>query len=576
MKRPTVPSLKTSLGIDKMAYKQKMNELKQKVLELEAVNWIERVNELEALATRLSEQVENYEVKYMLVALELERTTQVIIDKSNEVEKWKKLYIELEEKNKRDIEKLKNEYEKQLARQIESQVTELARQFAGEKKNLEDQINQAKEHAQREAREKSSMNNHIGDLRKKIAEQEEALKMFATEITRLKEVNANQGRDVEFWKNKSGNLEKQMKDELEKARNQAEIAKNMAVENERREGMGRLAAEKSAADSQIKTLKGKILDLENARTYLEKELARLKKNLADKDAEIEELKAKYSRLEIKSKSEFEEIRIEFENYKMTAIDPNEFEKRFAAERAAYETQILQLNQKIKELETKLALAIGENDKLNRLTTERLREIEAFKLKYVNSVSAEEAGELRRELEKAKSNNSAVNIMTLKFKTEIRDKDSEIKRLKELNADLQKDKEDAWVLIESGRNESETSSTVADKYKLEISQLKQAIQRLEGELLSKDEKYHSMARELEEARRERDVAKMHSDNVSREIALKNRELMEKFKEMDDLKAQYEKVLRENQEGMHNKIAKMSIVVGQDEYHSMTPSPHYGNH
>lgn len=54
--------------------------------------------------------------------------------------------------------------------------------------------------------------------------------------------------------------------------------------------------------------------------------------------------------------------------------------KFAAEKTAYETQILQLQQKVIDLENQVDMLLSENERITTLSMERLREIELWKRK----------------------------------------------------------------------------------------------------------------------------------------------------------------------------------------------------
>ena len=80
--------------------------------------------------------------------------------------------------------------------------------------------------------------------------------------------------------------------------------------------------------------------------------------------------------------------------------------RFDAEKAAYETDLLQLNQKISDHESQIAYLTAENEKLSKNVIQQLREIETNrqKLRMIQENHRNETEDLKSQIEVLKASN----------------------------------------------------------------------------------------------------------------------------------------------------------------------------
>lgn len=142
--------------------------------------------------------------------------------------------------------------------------------------------------------------------------------------------------------------------------------------------------------------------------------------------EMEEWKKKYFDLEVARLQEIEELKHQFDGFKKTSlvylswyIDPylndliqiwiksaKDFQLKFNAERAAYETQILQLHQRVQDYEKQINELLVEIEKHSQLTSDRTRESENWrnKLAAIEDHYKRENAELKSQLEHLKSSN----------------------------------------------------------------------------------------------------------------------------------------------------------------------------
>lgn len=96
--------------------------------------------------------------------------------------------------------------------------------------------------------------------------------------------------------------------------------------------------------------------------------------------------------------EVEDVKAQFEHWKN--IDIRDQEIRFSAERSAFETQIMQLQQRLEELQQGKQSLTNENNDLRHRIEEKVREFELQRSKENSLVNSKqlEIEELRKNLE----------------------------------------------------------------------------------------------------------------------------------------------------------------------------------
>ena len=87
-------------------------------------------------------------------------------------------------------------------------------------------------------------------------------------------------------------------------------------------------------------------------------------------------------------------------------EAKQLQVRFDAEKAAYETDLLQLNQKISDHESQIAYLTAENEKLSKNVIQQLREIETNrqKLRMIQENHRNETEDLKSQIEVLKASN----------------------------------------------------------------------------------------------------------------------------------------------------------------------------
>ena len=143
--------------------------------------------------------------------------------------------------------------------------------------------------------------------------------LLTNEIERLHAALKDKGQEIELWKGKLATLERVKDQEMEEARQRAEIEKKMAVDDKIVELTNKFKVEKTQLEAKIKDLRQKNIELENKMTYFKVEIDRLNTLYDDRTREVETWKEKYAQLENSRFIEIEEVRTQFETLKRSSM-----------------------------------------------------------------------------------------------------------------------------------------------------------------------------------------------------------------------------------------------------------------
>lgn len=157
----------------------------------------------------------------------------------------------------------------------------------------------------------------------------------------------------------------------------------------------KLVAEKRQAEERVRSL--------------EMELERVQTLIREIKAEVEEWKRRYIELEENRAGEQEllQLREQFNHFKNLTLEIKDLQNQFAAERIAYETQILQLEQTTGDLEKQNAVLRAEIDRVTKLSIQRLSLIEELKRSNNEDSHKLEVYELRNQLEFLKNSSNVL-------------------------------------------------------------------------------------------------------------------------------------------------------------------------
>jgi len=256
---------------------------------------------------------------------------------------------------------------------------------------------------------------------------------LTNEIERLNAALKDKAQEIELWKGKLATLERVKSQELEEARQRAEIEKKIAIDQKVNDLTNKFKAEKAQLEAKVKELRGRNIELENKMTFFKVEIERLNTLYDDRTREVETWKDKYAQLENSRFIEIEEVRTQFETLKRSSLQMSDYEIRFQAERSSYETQIMQMKHKIAELEATVFDYNKEIERLNGLYTETKKQAEAFRNRY-GSLDQSSVGELdllRKENEGLKKAIWEKDEANVRFEVDKTNYENQINQLKQV-------------------------------------------------------------------------------------------------------------------------------------------------
>ena len=155
--------------------------------------------------------------------------------------------------------------------------------------------------------ERNGFENQIRTLKFKILEQENKFAMLTNEIDR-KEHELNEGlSEIEAWRGRYANMEKNHGTHIEELDIQFDNNKKSELEMVTRELTSRYNTEKLQLENQIRQLKNKNIDLDNKTNFLTNELEKLNQLLMEKMSDVDAWKGKYQQLEKRHVLQIEDI-----------------------------------------------------------------------------------------------------------------------------------------------------------------------------------------------------------------------------------------------------------------------------
>ena len=333
---------------------------------------------LETTNKLLKQKNIEYENKMTGLFQEITRLSKLNEDRINEIESWKVKYLEFEKNVNFHLEDIRNKWEEEKRQDMEAFAKQVSSKFI---------------------EERSIIDNQILAVKSKLTEAENKLTAVVVENEKLRFQLATINHDLDTWKGKYSQLEKQKTSDFELIRQNMEQEKRSHVERELKAQQSKVAVENGNNEIKLKESRTKIVELEQRNQFLMAELDRITRLLDERMKELELCKQQYSHLDHDKYAEMEEVRIQLDGIRRSTVGNHEYQVRFAAERAAYETQIMQLRQKLAEYELRINDYAKDNQRLNQLYFEKQKEAEAARDRVTSSSDVDG---LKKELEYYKS------------------------------------------------------------------------------------------------------------------------------------------------------------------------------
>lgn len=634
LEQRSTTSLKDAVGLDKNFLCSKVNDIRQKLQELESGSFLEQVARIERSALFYSEQAEALGVRCVLVGVEAQRLGQCLEAANGYTAQLEEDLVRVSQQLEEEGAALRArlaERERQLAR-VTREAEEAGKAAREERAELAGKLS-AKEALEREMVSRSaallaevksqraaahrakeelqSLGKRIPDLEQDWAErlataerahhdelqrleadrkaQFEAFAAQLTEQRRREEERERQrladqfrqqlvSKDAELAAR--GREAAEVEERLRHAReegarlNAALAAAHAALEDreaelEGRDGQlsARLAEAEDAAqqeraalqhklstgfkvsleaahaqhEAEVKSLRKKLIDAENSSSFLAKEKAFLESNLSDARLENERQRAEAFQLREDFEEELEALTQQIETYRSTFIDPRELEVRFRAERSSYDAQVNQLHNKVTELNAKIASLTEDNQRIHLQALARLQEIELFKTRNAEDEEGLEATALKKKVAELRRENDSLQEKGLRLGSErnqiaarVQGLESEVELARSEVVEMQK-------VMQLRREELREGEEAVLRAKRHASELQTEKSKMAGELITLQEKNQTFMANFESLIKERDHYKRSYENNDLQHSYTNKNLMDKIREVDELRAKYEDAL-----------------------------------
>jgi len=446
------------------------------------------------------------------------RLEGLISEKSREIELLKHDNVRVVESNITEFNK-QNERLKSAGIEQKRKITELEGRIS-QMINLETKTQYLSIETERLAKEIAERDSRIVSLTQKLSEKDRE----ATELhLKLQSLEGQRHHEME-----SVTIKVQAEHER----------KVMAIRDEHGGQVQKLIAEKKELEDRIRSI--------------QTEFERLQTLAKESRVEAEEWKNKYNQAQNASDKEFEELRRQFEGLKSMSLMAKDMQHKFAAERTAYETQILQLSQIVSDLEHKTELLTSENERVTTLSVQRLHAIEDLKKSSNEETYKLEIYELKNQVEVAKSSAYDVKQMTLQYNSEKAAAQAKITELTQVNANLKSDLEKLRDLMEKRKADVESISKQNEDLRKMCEKLN--TQNKSSVRTETTEELKTRITELELSRNE---FQRQAERNALELTRKNRELIDKIQELDILKLKYEEGLANYQALNSQMFARLSM-------------------
>ena len=385
--------------------------------------------------------------------------------------------------------------------------------------------------------------DQLSIYRQRSLDYESRIRTLLEENNHIDILNEDRLKEIEQLKNQISQLEENHENYIKELHKKHEDVKKLAVHKEAKDINDKHNIEIALLESNIFQLNQKLSTNENKFTYLENEIERLKSFLNSKQNELDEQKKKYQNLEINMAQDLDSLRQQFETYKKANIDISTLQIKFEAERTTYQTQIIQLKEKIAQLETRIASLHKENDKINALHTEKMIDIENLKKQYkeLEENASQQNSESRAELDNLKKSAFDAKEITIRNSSEKAGYENQIRQLKTMNENGKQELEKLYELMNQRKKEYEGYIKQNEELRKQIEKLTKQINLVDSEFSSKSGKIDSMTKTIQDLEKEKYALQQQVEKQSSEVSKKNKDLSNKIEEIDSLKGKYESAI-----------------------------------
>ena len=380
-------------------------------------------------------------------------------------------------------------------------------------------------------------------IRQRSLDLENKIMVLLGENDSISNLNEERLKEIEELKIKISQIEQNHDLHINELSRKHEEVKKSTVHKEVKDMNDKHGTEISALESKIFQLKQTISTNENKFDYLEGEADRLKSLINFKQVELDDQKKFYQNLELNMAHDLDYLRQQFETYKKANIDIVSLQIKFEAERTTYQTQIIQLKEKIAQLESRIEILKNENERGNILYTERIIEIDNLKKKFkeLEENTSHQNSDLRAELDYLKNNSFDAKEIAIRNSAEKAGYENQIRQLKTMSDNGKQELENLYDLMNQRKKEYEGYIKQNEELRKQVDKLTKQINFVDSEFSSKSFKYDGMNLTIQELERDKFVLQQQLEKKSSEVSKKNKELSNKIEEIDSLKNKYESAI-----------------------------------
>lgn len=261
--------------------------------------------------------------------------------------------------------------------------------------------------------------------------------------------------------------------------------------------------------------------------------------LQEKTKEAQSWVSRYHSLQEDLNKRYDELCIRFEEYKR-ANSSFDIEAKFKAERMAYETQIMQLKQRITELDEINKVLSADSKKLAKSNADKFRELDQLRAEYsrLEAEYSRDTHESRTQLDQFKRSSLDVQEITTRHSSEVSLLQGQVRQLEQTNANLKEELKKVYDLLERRKLDDSKNVRTIEELRLQI-----ASQGSQEEDAGSSEYIAELEERLNATEEDRKrLEEMYQKNAL-ELASKNDELIQKIRELDGLKLRYEASLHD---------------------------------
>ena len=549
-----VGSLSTSLENKKKEYNKLFLEYKQKndFFMKEKSEYLSRIHEFEILEDNLEIKLKNLTEKFNLEKNDrgnLENEKNSLLGNIKDMENSFNFQLQnLRKDHENAFKSQENIYIQKIITEKTTALNNQKKLYDNEKENLVKSYNNLLNEKTNEIQNLSSFQNQTITENENLKIENQKLNKA---ITKLERLISEKDLDIQ-------NLEKtnsrKISDLKKKQLHQQEIEITKIKDSTKL----KYSKMSSNYEKDIKSLKKKLIDAENESQFFQNEKEYLEENSEEIRLKNEKLQKDLHSLRIEYETEIEELTQQIDIYRRTYIDPKEYEIKFKAERSSYQAQLSQLSNKLAQSENKNLDLLKENEKLQKLSLERLEDIERFKNDMNCMGRGDEVEEIQREIQDLKIEKEFFCEENLKLKS---DKNGLFLKLKS----AQDEKNAVFGENQELKNYLNLKKLGIIKLEDEIRNLKKTNRGLileknesESNVLIMKEKNHNISSNFEGIIRERDHYKKSLENSEEQLLRLNKELMGKFQELEVLKKKYLNACSDFDQQSQVNLEKKSVM------------------